>query len=267
MIHFLLEEKTPQLALIDDELVSFNINRSCQYDEKSERQVVMIPRKLQNNVSYPADIMIVPGVKERGETDLTEELKKFQNWKCTRRFSFKISPRLFSFLWRYKIADSSAINSLKWKAPVEGADAQNIQNVYKQYQDYLKHGLSPGQVYLIPDRDVTFNTPGRVKKIYARYVLVVRVKNHQVSFIPFTTQIKRNKNLSGIVFDREYKGEALNKEDQPVVENFPYAIFKKKTGLIVKGLQHMDKEAFLDIALNAVGSVRKEVVDFILEKN
>lgn len=251
-----------QLGAIDDESISFNIRRCNGNYLSFPRQVVIMPGGEKNSLT--GNLLIVPGLIENQESDLLNELKETTKWKLVNRFSFKISSRMFSFLWRFKIPDESDNGRLFMMAGVEKKDEEKIQSIYKRYQEHLRHTLTPGQVYLIPDREVTFNQTRRKKKIYGRYVLLLCVNKDQVFFIPFTTRMNRMDKKKDIVFNSGFKGVPLSKEELPAVENFPYTIFKKETVLKVNALQKKEKGLFLDIALCSVGSVRKELVDFIL---
>jgi len=264
MLYFSLNDSKYQLGCFDDKLISFNIQRSNNNYSRFPRQVVIMPCKEQNRLSRMEDIFIIPGLTENLEATLLNELRQITKWDLTQRYSFKISSHLFSFLWRFKISDIAEANKIMWMASVKGKDNQQIKSVYKKYQNHLKHTLTAGQIYLIPDRDVTFNQSGRKKKIYARYVLLIKVNKDQVFFMPLTTKVNRIDTKTDIIFDSHYQGEPLSRNKLPIIENFPYKIFNKKNALIVRALQQKEKQSFLNIALCSIGSVRKELINFIL---
>jgi hypothetical protein len=249
MFYFSLDDSKSQLDCFDDKLISFNIQRSDNNYLSFPRHVVIMPCKEQNRLLSPANMVVIPGITENRESDLFNELKQITKWRLTQQYSFKISSQLFSFLWRFKISDEAEVGRLKWMASIEDRDNQQIKAAYKKYQNHLKHTLTSGQIYLIPDRDVTFNQSNRKKKKYARYVFLIKVNKDQVFFMPLTTKVNRIDRKTDIIFDSHYQGEPLNRNTLPVVESFPYKIFNKKNALIVRALQQKEKQSFLNIAL------------------
>lgn len=259
MLNKLFDIEKYQTAVISDKDISFNINRSNSNYSNFARKVVIMP-------SLQHQSTVIPGANTINERKLLNELATFQRKGVVNKYSFKISPLLFSFLWRFRIKTSSIFTNCRSVEPLEKPSdtkiTKKINNAYKKYQTYLKHNLASGQIFLIPDREVMFNQVKRVTKIYARRILIFAVQSNQITFIPFTTQVNRQ-NKTDILFDKQYKGACLDSETFPAVETFPYNIFTKKTLLKVNAAQPVLKKEFFEFALMPIGTVRKEVLNFI----
>jgi len=263
MMNFYSDELASSIGFLDDNNISFNINRKTKIDSKMYRQIIAIP----NSGDFGLDsITAIPGVSENKERQLIQELKEMPNWDLMERFSFSISDDFFSFLWRFKICESSILQEIRDLEVLNKEETLKIKSKYRKYQDYLTHCLSRGQVYIVPDKELTFKNNGNRKtKIYGRPVLINYINGFQLSFIPFSTKIKFMRK-SDILFDREYQGQSLSKEEDPPIENFPYKMFTKKNCLVVNAEQPMIREDFLNIALVPIGSVRKELMSFLSKK-
>jgi len=242
-------------GLLEDESISFNIRRSKVNFSRFPRRVAILPASKSGK-------MIIPGIEERREGQLVNELKNYQVWKDVKRYSFEVFPYLFSFLWRFKTDYFSFINEVKKVEPFTVGTVKRFKTAFKGYRASLRSNLSPGHIYLIPDADITFNRPGRFKQVYARRVLILEVRNGQIVMIPFSTRIERMNMRTDILFDPAYNGERLSSSSFPAVENFPYKIFSKKVVLCVYAAQPITEEVFLDSDLVSMGSVMRDLVVF-----
>lgn len=248
----------PLKGYLRDEHISFNISRPPPSCTNFSRTITLFPGQ--------ARPLVVPGVNPVKETDLLAELKRFQNWKQVETNSYFLSPLLFSFLWRFHAGASGSPLHFQSLAPFPGKQAKIIETAYKQYRERLAHSLAPGQIFLIPDAEVTFNRPGRYHQIYARRVLVAAAGADQLLIMPFSTKIERLRKDLDVVFDASDKTGRLAVAACPAVENFPYLMFRKKTVLRVSAAQPMTRSQFLEAALVSLGAVRREVLTLIFEK-
>ena len=261
MHFFSFDNKQIYIGMMQDDAISFNVRRSDKNYLHFPREVILIPCE---DDGTPC-LSVIPGI-QHGEKSLIQEIQQIvfkQNWTIMERHSFKISSNKFSFLWRFRTSNSWDFNAVTWKDSLDSKQESKIRSAHKKYQEYLEHNLTAGTVYLIPDREIHFNKQNRFKQQYARYVLIISVKTDKVFFAPFTTRINRINNAKDILIDTQYKGNCLDKDALPAVENFPYSIFKQKTALMVTAIQNKNKCEFLNTALMPVGSVRKELLNFI----
>lgn len=249
----------PLHGRLEEKYISFNFRRSSDNYRKAQREVVLL------NPLQPGNI-VIPGIKKKNESALVEELKKYQNWNTAIKHSFEISPYLFSFLWRFKTPKKFGLNKFGALAPIDKKVAKKIKTAFNKYQVSLRSKLSPGQVYLFPDADVIFQRPNRFKQVYARRVLVIDVRADQLVIIPFSSRVDRIDKKTDILFDSGFKGERLDPDAMPGVENFPYKIFSRKVALFVCAAQPITEKDFLEAALIAKGAIRKDVLDFVREK-
>ena len=248
----------PLKGYLSDAYVSFNIRRNLSSPNESSRTITLFPGQTRP--------LIVPGLDPGNETDLLAELKRFQNWKQVETNSYRVPPLLFSFLWRFHARAGGPPLHFQSLAPFPPKVAKMIAAAYKQYRDRLAHGLAPGQVFLIPDAEVTFNQSGRYRQIYARRVLVAAAGPDHVLFMPFSTKIERLRTDLDVLFDASNATGELTLTARPAVESFPYLLFPKKTALMVSAAQPMARSQFIEAALVPLGAVRREVLALIHEK-
>ncbi|OQY50306.1 MAG: hypothetical protein B6240_01940 [Desulfobacteraceae bacterium 4572_87] len=251
--------KMPFQGLLDDNAISFNIRRSSENRHKFPRKVLLL-----HSSSFQKSV--IPGVSEKKERPLCEELKQYQNWRKVTDHSIVITPCRFSFLWRFRTSPETGLKPFKSLEPVDSKGAKQIKGALKRFRAHLTNSLKPGRIYLIPDGEVTFNHQNRIAQGYARRVLVANVTHGQILLIPFSTKISRINKHTDILFDPEYKGKALDPEGFPAVDSFPDKQFSRKTALVVCAAQPMDREAFLEGALLPMGVVRHELLNFVKEK-
>jgi hypothetical protein len=254
-----LTSNDPSEGLLREEYISFNIKRTCNNHSNFPRKVTIFnPAHVKNT--------IVPGLKERGESELLEELKKYQNWREVKRHSFSLPPHLFSLLWRFRKDQGFVLKKVHPIKPLKKNESKDARIAYKKYRESLQSNLRAGQVFLIPDAEVTFQRPGRYTHGYSRRVLVIHTKGDQIMIIPFSTRIDRINEKTDILFDSHYKGKRLNPSEIPAVENFPYKIFSQKTVLCVCAAQLIRREDFIESALLLIGPLEKSLLDFVQEK-
>lgn len=246
-------------ALLDDNCISFNINRSQETFSQFPREVIAL-------YSTPTDETIVPGVASAKDKTLLNELRKIQNWRRVKEHSFELGRTTFSLLWRFSGKGRIAREQLIRPVSLNAKNARKFWNALKKYRSSLQSNLRPGKVFLMPDTAVTFNNPHRLRQIYARPVLVFAVRPNQVTCIPFSTKTDRMNKTTDILFDTEYQGECLDIDGTPAVENYPYNFISKKTALFVSASQSDTKENFLSAALIQRGVVRLELLKFIEER-
>jgi len=254
-----LTSNDPLQGLLREKHISFNMRRaSDSYSEFPRKVTLFNPTHLKNT--------IIPGVKEHRESLLLEELKKYQNWREVKRHSFPLPPHLFSLLWRFRKDREFVSNEVSSIEPLKKVEAKNARNAFKKYQASLRSNLLPGQVYLFPDAEVTFQRPGRYRHGYSRRVLIMNVRSDQIVMIPFTTRLDRINRKTDILFDSRYKGPRLSSIENPAVETFPYKIFSQKVVLCVCAAQPMTKHDFLGSALISIGPLERKLLDFVREK-
>jgi hypothetical protein len=254
-----LTSDDPLEGLLREEYISFNIRRTSDNYSKFPRKVTLFnPSQLKNN--------IVPGVKERSESALLNELKGYQNWRETKRHSFQLPPHLFSLLWRFRKNQGFISENVSSIKPLKKSEAKHVRTAYKKYQASLQSNLKTGQVYLFPDAEVTFQRPRRYKHGYSRRVLIMNVSNDQIAMIPFSTRLNMINTQTDILFDPDHKGPRLNPSEKPAVENFPYKIFSQKAVLCVCAAQPITRGNFLDAALISMGPLERKLLDFVREK-
>ncbi|MBF0233095.1 MAG: hypothetical protein HQK65_08660 [Desulfamplus sp.] len=259
---FFFDKKQTHIGMMNDDVISFNVRRSGNNLLRFPREVIVVLCEDDDNFC----ISIIPGI-QKGEKALVKEIQtvvSMQNWKIMERHSFKISFNMFSFLWRFRTTNSWEYTFLTWRECVDSKQESKIRSAHKKYQDYLEHNLTPGTIYLLPDREIVFDKDKLFKQPYSHHVLVLSVKNDNVFFAPFSTRINRMNPAKDILIDSQYKGKGLDENVDIAVENFPYTLFKQKTALIVTAIQKKTKREFLNTALTSVGSVRKELLNFIL---
>ena len=248
----------PLKGYLSDAHVSFNIRRNLSSPNESLRTITLFPGQTRP--------LIVPGLDPGNETELLAELKRFQNWKQVENNGYRVPPLLFSFLWRFHARIGGPPLHFQSLAPFPPKVTKMIAAAYKQNRDRLAHGLAPGQIFLIPDAEVTFNRSGRYRQIYARRVLVAAAGPDQVLFMPFSTKIERLRSDLDVLFDASDATGKLTLTARPAVESFPYLLFPKKTALMVSAAQPMARSQFIEAALVSLGAVRREVLALIHEK-
>ncbi len=246
-------------ALINDQYVSFNVNRPAETYSSFPREIVTF-------LTSPHAQTVVPGIHPRNENRLYKILKNIQNWKKLKKHSFDLNYRVYSFLWKFHIHPAECKSLIKSVTPLSVRGARTVKKVAERYRSYLQHKLVKGMVFLVPDTKVDFHLPGRFKKPYARPVLVFHINGDQLIIIPFSTRTERMNKQTDILFDRSYVGKALDPRDVPAVENFPYSRFTKKAALIVSAYQPITRDDFLTSALTHIGPVRPELLKFIEDR-
>lgn len=244
---------TPFVGEMKDQDVSFHIRRSNENYLKGLRKVTLFWFHNKRRT-------IVPGVNKSRESALFNELTRTQNKKEVEKNSFDINKDFFSFLWRFRQCEKIINDNIKKLYPVDHDIAKKASKKYKEYQDYLRSRLVSGNIYLIPDTEITFQNPHRQRKPYARRVLVVDGKNNQIQIIPFSTRIDMACKSRDIFFDYEASRSDLNCHAQPAIDNFPYNIMTKKCVLSVQAAQPISKEDFLGSALTLIGALRRETL-------
>ncbi|WP_419656073.1 uncharacterized protein Dvar_51750 [Desulfosarcina variabilis str. Montpellier] len=247
----------PLIALLDDSCISFHINRNEDNRLPNPRQTTLIP-------GSEARHLVVPGLNN-SEQGLTEELKKIQNWKNVVAYSYKLNAHLFSFLWRFNLKTSLLQHQPFKLVPCDVKTAKLIRKSLKNYMNALSNSIAAGQIMLIPDSEVTFNQPLREAKPYARRVLIVKVQSGNVTIIPFTTKTGSINKAKDILFDLKAQGH-LRHNARPAVENFPNLLFRHPSVLKVSCAQPMSTETLLGCAIARLGTVRREVLAFAIEK-
>ena len=245
----------PIEGLIADNQVSFNFERPEFTYNRFPRRVTIIPIS-------GAVCLVVPGLEPKKEPSLVSKLKRTQNWKTITKHAYEIPPDFFSFPWRFSVYEDWRRIQLRALNAFGLKETKKIRLSYKKYQAALLEKLVPGQVFLVPDKEVTFQQKHRFKQIYARYVLVVHSRSDELVFMPFSTKIERMNPDLDILFDATELSGSLDMKARPAVENFPYQIFRRKTALVVSAAQPMVRQRFLQVALVPVGAVRRELLGF-----
>jgi len=246
-------------ALLDDRCISFNINRPRDSISPFPRHIVAI-------LSASAGEIVVPGVACTSEKLLLGTLKKVGNWRRVKEHSFDLNRKLFSLLWRFSGRGTVARDQLSEPSILDPREARTVRAALKKYRSFLEGNLRQGKIFLIPDRELTFNSPNRFRQDYARPVLVFRIRDKQVVIIPFSTRLERINKGTDILFDSAHQGERLAPEGRPAVENYPYNFFSRKTALIVNASQSVTKEHFFASALLHVGTVRIDLLEFVKKR-
>lgn len=245
-------------GLYPDQRISFHIERTPENISRFPRNVVTIQDK-DNRLA------IVPGVA-RQEIDLIRELRSIQNWRFVEKHSFEVAAVFYSFLWRFIRSTAHSIQHVQERKALDPKVSKRILAAYKIYQSALRSALRPGQVFRIPDEAVTFNKPDRLKKPYARRLLVVQIKPDQLIIMPFSKQVHRLNPKTDILFDKDNRLGRLDMNARPAVENFPYQIFRRKVYLSIMAEQTMTVDQFLLTALEPLGPVRPQLLNFVLQK-
>ena len=247
------------LGLLDEKFASFNIRRSPKSYSLSPRKVILLSAPHLKKT-------IIPGLKEKAEPILKKELKKYQNWKTAKNFSFEINHYLYSFLCRFRMDQNFVLNEIHALNALKNKEAKKVKVAFKKYQASLRSNLVAGQVYLFPDADVIFQKPNRFRQVYARRMLVINVSSGQLVIIPFSSRVDRINKKTDILFDPDFKGARLDPDAMPAVENFPYKIFFRKVALFICAAQPITEKDFLEAALITKGAIRKDVLNFVREK-
>jgi len=248
--------ENPLLCLFPDKCISFNIKRPAKTILQPHRNVIALaPGRVQGT--------IVPGISTKRDKELIRHLKKIQNWRKVKDYSFGVNREFYSMLWKFRL--SSGRDHLKLTAvePLQSRQAKLVKNAVRNHAESLKGKLRPGNVFLIPDREITFYIPHRSTKPYARPVLIYSIRPGQVLLIPFSTKISWADPETDIIFDKSHRGPALEETARPAVENYPYRMFSKTNVLYVRAIQPITIDDFLAGALIHVGAVRRELLSFL----
>jgi hypothetical protein len=247
----------PLEGYLPDEHVSFNIRRSSIPSNPSLRTITLFPGQ--------ARPLVVPGLDPGKESDLLAELKRVQNWKQVETNGYRVPPLLFSFLWRFHGGAGGPPLGFQSLAPFPPKIAKMIESAYKQYRNRLAINLAPGQIFLIPDAEVSFGHRSRQVKPYARRVLIAKVQAEQAIIVPFSTRTDWINRSSDILFDPKTKGE-LSFDARPAVENFPSLLFSRPSLLKISCAQPIGSDEFLSYALICIGAIRREVMNLVIER-
>jgi hypothetical protein len=247
------------LGEMEDQYISFHVRRSEQNYLDGLRKVTLFR-------FYNKRLTIVPGVHKSKETALFKELTAIQNKKEVEQNSFNIKKDLFSFMWRFRQDENFISNNIENLYPVDPHIAKKASKKYKKYQDYLRSGLVPGNIYLIPDTEIIFQNPHRQRQPYARRVLIVNGKNNLILIVPFSTRIDMACKSRDILFDSQASRSDLTYHAQPAIDNFPYKKMTKKSVLSVQAAQPLTREDFLGSALTLVGALRKETLQAVHDR-
>ena len=207
---------------------------------------------------------MIPGIMST-EKSLIENVESYFSPERIKNHSFCSNHYLFSMVFRFR-RDDHIHDKLINPHPMSTKEEKLVKKIWKSCIDYLKAGLSPGTVYLIPDAEVTFGRTGRTVKPYSRYVLIYKVDNHTVSFIPYSTRVDKINADWDILFDKNRTDARLQINSKPVIDNFPYKMFKKSVVLRVMASQTITHDDFLDIVLSRLGTVNKDVIEFVSQR-
>jgi len=255
--HF--KQAQPLQGLLEEQFISFNIGRTLASYSQFPRKVILLPASRLKKT-------IIPGIKEKTERNIVKELKSYQNWQHIRKNSFQISPYIFSFMWRFSKAHHFILNNVRAIELLGKNEARRAIVAFRKYQASLRHNLSAGHIYLIPDSEVLFENPNRHKQPYARRILIINSQKGQLLVIPFTSQHRRMNRETDVLFDRAHKGPRLDPAGVPPVESFPYKIFTRKAVLRVEMAQPLTEEDFVGSALTSLGVLKTDLLDFVREK-
>ena len=255
--HF--KQVQPLQGLLKDQFISFNIGRSPGSYAQFPRKVILLPASRLRKT-------IIPGIKEKTERNIIKELKSYQNWQHIRKNSFQIPPYIFSFMWRFSKAHHFIFNNVRAIELLGKNEARRVIVAFRKYQTSLRHNLSPGHVYLIPDSEVLFENLDRHSQPYARRILIINSQKRQLLVIPFTSQLRRMNRETDVLFDHAHKGPRLDPSGVPPVESFPYKIFTRKAVLRVEVTQPFTEEDFVGSALTSLGVLKTDLLDFVQEK-
>ena len=182
---------------VEDRLVSFNIERKVFDIERKSRKVIT-PLKS----PFPKKRFYMPGLLEKKERVLFQEIKSYQNINDIRKYSCNYEKHLYSIMWRFGADENSASIMKSTPTPVDKNCRKEIERVNKLHCQDISRGLKPGAVYLLPDREVMFNKIKRDKKPYSRSVLIAAVDSSQLTFIPISSIYNWLNTEIDIVFDK-----------------------------------------------------------------
>jgi len=252
--------------LIDDRLVSFNFNRTIWEQKTSERRAIFC------NQSDSVKKLIIPGVEEKTEKKLLEQIYWYQNKRLVKKHSFSIAPHMFSLQWRVSAGPDFEVFVEKKDGvavvylPLTGKTRKKIDRTIDKYKDKLERALIPGTVFLVPDREVNFADPRRSKRPYSRPVLIASCTERQVTIIPFTTKVKFLDRDFDILFDSSCETADLRPEASPAIENFPYESFSKPVLLKVGMAQPVSRRYFIETSLLPVGPVTNQLLKVVHQR-
>jgi len=253
---FVFPWENPLVGLFPDEDISFNIDRPPNTLNVTHRTVVILPPSSARGT-------VIPSVRRKVDAGLLRLLKSIQNWHKVKRFSFEYDSKLFSLYWKFRLDKVELWAKLNFATPLKAKAAKEVKKVTKKHISSLETRLRPGNVFLVPDSELTFGNPERLTKPYSRYVLLYAIRSQQVMIIPFSTQIHMMDPDIDILFDQDYSGPALKPGTRPAVENYPYKMFSRPNVLCVTAIQPFTVQDFLDSALTPVGAVRPRLLRFI----
>ena len=248
--------ENPCLCLFPDKCISFNIKRPANTILRPHRNVVAL-------ASGTVRRTVVPGVSSKKDRELIKHLKAVQNWRKIKDYSFGLNKDLYSMLWKFRLLEPHEAGKLRGIEPLERRQAKEVRRTVKNHTESLRSRLLPGNVFLIPDREMSFNDPDRPTMPYARPVLIYAVYPGQVLLMPFSTKISWANPEIDVIFDKGRSGPVLEEKARPAVENYPYRMFSRPNVLCVRAIQPFTIKDFLEGALTHIGAVRKELLSFV----
>ena len=239
-------------------MVSFNYRRDTEdYRHNYNRQVVVRLPKL-----YRQPILI-PGIDKRSEKKLLQKITSVHNRKESEKVSFKLNDHYHSLLWRFglepRVTSNMNLNTKSF-SPLLGKQSKQVRKKVEVHNRRLEESLRPGQVFLIPDREVDFDNQNRWRQPYSRKVLIFSCEENQVTFMPFTSKVKKVK-PGDILFDSHGPAENMNWETEPAVVTFPFKMFRIPVMLKVRNAQPMPRQKLIETGLLPLGMVTLEVVE------
>lgn len=244
-------------VLIDDRLISFNVNRTLWDRKIAKRRVVLhIPPDVLKKV------VIIPGIKEETEKKLLKHIK-YETRRQAKEASFTITPHTFSLMWRFVrnfafIKKKVGINAIL--DPLDGETKKNIEEVTAEYRRKVESRLVPGAVFVYPDSELTFKNPNRIRKPYSRYVLIFSCPKGKVIIMPFTSKTKNIESNFDVLFDSSCQSTDLRPEAYPAIVNSCNVFFSKRIVLKVNMAQPVDHRHFILNVLEYKGKINNQVL-------
>ncbi len=245
-------------ARMKDSKISFNINRTVYTDAGYKRQVALIP-------GFPKET-IVPGVRKK-EHALIKELQSFQNMNTVQRYSFEVDKQNHSLLWRFRSNALAMDESIEDVSALNDNMSKSILKLNRSYKDFLKSYLRDGNVFIVPDREISFGRASRIHRGYSRSVLILKQGAGFLLMVPFSAINRVSQPKVDILLDRLSNAATnLSVTACPAIEAWPYKIFSPQVVLCVHAAQIIMERDFLQAALRPKGSVRRELVNAVRER-
>jgi hypothetical protein len=252
------------IGKVYDQMVSFNYRRVEEdYRNNYNRQVVVRLPEL-----YRQPIMI-PGIDDHSEKKLLQKVTSVHNRKESEKTSFKLNDHYHSLLWRFSLEPRviSKMNlSTKSFSPLLGKQRKQVRKKVDVHNRRLEESLRPGQVFLIPDREVDFDNQNRWRQPYSRKVLIFSCDENQVTIMPFTSKVRNVEPTRDILFDSQSSTENLDYEAEPAVITFPFNMFRIPVLLKVGMAQPMPRQKLIETGLLPLGMVTRNVVELARQR-